>query len=116
MNHLIAFPYLICELVLEQCQEFKTQYDAFFGVPLCFNTNPKLFKGKHRNDIEGEQTASVVQEVVPPTFSGAVISYFLSDGMKEKIFRQLKTAINFKTTDIKRITTSRSIHSRSYVT
>ena len=60
VNHPIGFPSLICELVLKKCPELKKDYDAFSRVPLRSNADPKLFTEKHKNNIKGEHTATIV--------------------------------------------------------
>lgn len=107
LNYPIGFLYLICELVLKKCPELKSDFDALSGELKRVNADPKLFTEKYKNDIGGEHIDPYVQEYAPPSFFSVGISSSNYASMRERIIRQLEAEINFKTVEIKMITTFR---------
>ena len=86
--------------------KFETDYDGLSDELLCFNVDPKLFAGKHKNDIEGKHSDTIVREDVLPSSSRAGASYSMSATMKKMIIKQLEAEIKLKNAEIKMITES----------
>ena len=84
INHHIGFLSLIYDLVTRQDSWLVAYgYELSIDAKL-IKADPKLFSGKHKNNIEGEQAASLCHEDVPSS-SQATSASFLSSSMKVKI-------------------------------
>ena len=61
----MGFPSLIYDMVMKQDSLLVENWTDLSIDAKLINADPKLFSGKHKNDIEGEQSAPHVQEDVP---------------------------------------------------